>query len=318
MNSGAKKMEKGKVIFFTMVALVLISMTAYYFIAFGDKDEKGADFSSSFVPELEDGSAPEYTERVRAIEEMNETRTRTAPSIYNNYELDAPKADDTEAERMRRQAMVDSIYAAGMRRRTGGGDGDGPALRAERQREKREEEALSELQRSRSGHKLFFNNGIMLKESLDDGPVTNTLVDGTIHAEINGNQKVKVNSRVEMRLTKDAVINGTTYPKNTYLYGFVTFGANRVFIDIPMVDHLPVALSVYDRQDGGRGLYIVNSFIQEAGRETADRTAPIIRVPGLPPASLSGVRNVLQRRNRNIRATVVNKYQILIKPNNDE
>src|SRR5690606_34918856 len=84
--------------------------------------------------------------------------------------------------------------------------------------------------------------------------------DAEILVEVDGSQVVKTNYRLRMRLLKDALINGVKIPKNTSVFGFISFKTNRALIEIENIDHHPVKLKAFDLQDGSEGIYIENSF----------------------------------------------------------
>ncbi|ORL43461.1 conjugative transposon protein TraM, partial [Zunongwangia atlantica] len=68
----------------------------------------------------------------------------------------------------------------------------------------------------------------------------------------------------------DSYIQGKYYPAFSPVYGFVSFGPNRVFLKITNIQGDPISLSAYDLQDGNEGIYVVNNFRAEASREVLD------------------------------------------------
>jgi hypothetical protein len=95
------------------------------------------------------------------------------------------------------------------------------------------------------------------------------------------------------------------------VYGFVSFKANRVFIKITNIDNSPVDLKAFDLLDGNEGIYIKNSIQAEATGEVLDDIVQDINVPGVP--QIGGIKQVFRRNNRNVKATIFNQYQLILK-----
>lgn len=109
-------------------------------------------------------------------------------------------------------------------------------------------------------------------------------------------------------------INGRHYTRNTLLYGFVSFRANRVFVAIDHIGQHQVRLKAYDIMDGGEGIYVENSYREEARREVLDDAVQDISLPGMP--QLGGIKQVFRRSNRTVRVTVHDGYQLILKSEN--
>src|SRR5699024_7321675 len=90
-----------------------------------------------------------------------------------------------------------------------------------------------------------------------------TDVTGEIPVLVDGDQVVRANSRLRMRLQKEAVIAGKVIPRNTLVYGFVSLQPNRLSVTIEHIDQVAVALKAYDFEDGNEGIYIENNFRAE-------------------------------------------------------
>ena len=83
-----------------------------------------------------------------------------------------------------------------------------------------------------------------------------------IYVVVDGDQVVKVNSRLRMRLVQDALINNKKVSKNTPIYGFISFQPNRALITIENIQHRPTSLKAFDLQDGSEGIYVENNFVE--------------------------------------------------------
>jgi hypothetical protein len=114
-----------------------------------------------------------------------------------------------------------------------------------------------------------------------------------------------------MRLIEDALINNVLVPKNTPIYGFVSFKPNRVIITIKNIDHRPVKLKAYDLQDGSEGIYVENSFRAEATNEVIGDLVDDINITGVP--QVGGIRKIFQRNHRNVKVTVTDNYRLILK-----
>ena len=156
-------------------------------------------------------------------------------------------------------------------------------------------------------HQLFFAASPKVNELAIIG---NT--DETIYVVVDGEQVVKTNSRLRMRLTQAAEINGKLMPKNTPIFGFISFQPNRALIEIENINHHPTKLKAFDLQDGSEGIYVENNFRAEATNEVLDDVVGQVNIPSLP--QISGVSRVFRRNNRRVKVTVVNNYRLILKP----
>ncbi|MDB2462925.1 conjugative transposon protein TraM, partial [Algibacter sp.] len=136
--------------------------------------------------------------------------------------------------------------------------------------------------------------------------------DATIYVVVDGDQIVKANTRLRMRLTEAATINGKLMKKNTPVFGFISFQPNRALIEIENIKHHPTKLKAFDLQDGSEGIYVENNFRDEATSEVLDDVIGDINIPTVP--QVGGITKVLRRSNRNVKVTVLNNYKLILKP----
>jgi hypothetical protein len=115
-----------------------------------------------------------------------------------------------------------------------------------------------------------------------------------------------------MRLTKAATINSKKMPKNTLLFGFISFQPNRALIEIENINHHPTKLKAFDLQDGSEGIYVQNNFRAEATNEVLDDVIGDINFPTVPP--VGGITRIFRRSNRRVKVTVLNNYKLILKP----
>jgi hypothetical protein len=83
-------------------------------------------------------------------------------------------------------------------------------------------------------------------------------------------------------------------------------------IEITNIIHEPVSLKAFDLQDGSEGIYVENSFRADAKREVVEDIVNDINISGVP--QVTGVKQLFQRSNRNVKVTIVNNYKLIVKP----
>jgi hypothetical protein len=159
-------------------------------------------------------------------------------------------------------------------------------------------------------HQLFFSSN-PLKNTTVTIPIKS---EEFIYAKVDGEQMVMVNSRLRMRLVKEAVIDGLAVKKNSLIYGFIRFQPNRAIIEIENINQQPVKLKAYDLQDGSEGIYVENSFRADATREVIGDVVDEINIAGVP--QLGGIKKIFQKNNKNIKVTITNNYKLILKQTN--
>lgn len=96
------------------------------------------------------------------------------------------------------------------------------------------------------------------------------------------------------------------------MYGFTSFKANRIYIEITNIQNNAVHLKAYDLLDGNEGIYIRNSITEQAKGEVIGDIVDDVNIPGVP--QVGGIKQVFKRNQRNVKATIFNQYQLLLKP----
>ncbi|MDX1286199.1 MAG: conjugative transposon protein TraM, partial [Draconibacterium sp.] len=109
-----------------------------------------------------------------------------------------------------------------------------------------------------------------------------------------------------------ATINGKLMPKNTTVFGFISFQPKRALIEIENIKHHPTKLKAFDLQDGSEGIYVENNFREEVTREVFDDVIGDINIPSVP--QVGGLTQVFRRSNRRVKVTVLNNYILILKP----
>ena len=306
------KIEKNKIVFVAVLAVIFIFLISYSVMVMGGDDSEKENLEQTQIPDLEENQK-DYNSKLEAINDLKEVRQNNAPSIYDEKLIDSLgfyRADLPEREKER---IVDSIYEAGKvqyseRRyqnlgqkrnvRKAGSTIDSSEIERE-QKIKAKELGLE--------HQLFFAAS---PNPNDFSIIGNT--DETIYVVVDGDQVVKANSRLRMRLTKAAMVNNKQMPKNTLVYGFISFQPNRALIDIENINHHPTKLKAFDLQDGSEGIYVQNNFRSEITTEVLDDVIGDINIPSVP--EVGGITKILKRKNRSIKVTVLNNYKLILKP----
>ena len=304
-------MDKKKIIFISIIGLVLVFIICYSVFVLGDGSEMESELTQPTVPELNEEQT-EYNSKLDAINDLKEVRESNAPSIYDESLLDSSGQFDPLLKEKKRQRIVDSIYREGRIDYDARGFRDSSSSgipRVENIERKNQEQPI--VVDFKKAHDKFFSfEPVQQEKSNSENPVSNT--DAFILVEVNGQQTVKKDSRLELRLAVDAVINGDMVSRNSLIFGFVSFRSNRVFVKITNINHKPVDLKAFDLLDGNEGIYVRNSFTADASREVIGDVVEDINIPGVP--QVGGIKQVFRRNNQNVKATIYNQYQLIIKP----
>lgn len=304
--------EKNKIVFGTILALIVIFIGAYTMTLLHKNDDTYIDSKQIPMPELENETEV-YNSKLDAINALKDVRETNAPSIYDESLLDSTGIYDPDLLDKEKMRIVDSIYNQGRINYTENNYRSLKPKSIEIPIKLTIDSVLPEIAQTISAeqlgleHSLFFAAAPVINDTFGDSK--NNL---TIYAAVNGDQIVKTFSRLEMRLTKPAFINDELLPKNTYLYGFVSFKPNRTLIHITNINHKPASLIAYDLQDGNEGIYVVNNFQSEASKAVVDDAIDEINIPSIP--SIGVLKKVFQRSNKNVKVTITNNYQLLLKP----
>lgn len=302
------KLEKNKIIFIAIIVSVVVFITGYYLMVVSDSEEAHQELQQPDVPELKD-TQKKYGSKLEAVNDIKAERETTAPSVYGEAAIDSSGPYDPDQEEKRRRQIVDSIYRHGRIQYANSAEDHVDTSNPGRNKSTVKTKSVIEKRDFSQAHAAFFSPAPQVE--LPKAKVKSGSTDAFIVVEVNGEQTVRTDERLELRLAMDALIQGRTVPRNTLLFGFVSFKSNRVLLDITNIEHRPVDLKAYDLLDGKEGIYIENSFRAEAGREVLDDVVQDINIAGVP--QVSGIKQVFRRNNRNVRVTVRNQYQLILK-----
>jgi hypothetical protein len=306
------KIEKNKLVFSALLFCIFLFIAGYAMLILGEDEVPTLENNQVPVPQLKDGQK-EYDSKLDAVNDLKEVRETNAPSIYNEKMIDSLGFYNPDLPELEKERIVDSIYAAGKIRYS---DRSYENI-AERRTAPNEVQEIdsTELKMEQKitakelglEHQLFFasapkENEIFIVRSTDK----------MIYVVVDGDQVVKANSRLRMRLVQDAIINNKKVPKNTPIYGFISFQPNRALIEIENIEHHPTSLKAFDMEDGSEGIYVENNFRAEATNEVMDDIIGDINIPSVP--QVGGISKVLRRNNRSVKVTILNNYQLILKP----
>src|SRR5690606_30439162 len=299
-------MERNKIVFIG-VLLCLVAFIVLYAMGMKDTGPGQVELQNTKVPELRD-APKQYTSKLEALEAIKEEREFTKPSLYGKSLIDSMGRYDPDLETRERQRIVDSIYKHGRIDYGEGGYREPREIKIPTRDEAPVATKTDPLPKRKpidltKAHASFFGEKAVGKEK----PGTAIAV----LALVNGQQTVSSNSRLELRLGEDMVLEGRTIKRNSLIYGFVGFRANRVFVALDHIGQTAVSLRAYDLLDGGEGIYIENSYRQEAQREVSDDVVKDINMAGLP--QLGGIKQVFRRSNRTVKVTVHDQYRLFLK-----
>ena len=306
------KIEKNKIVFAEVLAVIFIFLISYSGMLMYDDESENENLEQTLIPDLEENQK-EYDSKLDAINDLKEVRENNAPSIYDEKLIDSLGYYNPDLPEREKKRIVDSIYDAGrIQYSEKQYQNFGNKKAVQQNAQKIDSADYNREQKTQSKelgleHQLFFASS---PKAIDISRIGNT--DATIDVVVDGNQVVRANTRLRMRLTKDALINGKQMPKNALVFGFISFQPNRAIIDIENIMHHPTNLKAFDLLDGSEGIYVENNFRAEATTEVLDDIIGDINIPTVP--QVGGITKVLRRSNRNVKVTVLNNYKLILKP----
>ncbi|WP_299547008.1 conjugative transposon protein TraM [Seonamhaeicola sp.] len=306
------KIEKNKVVFAMLLVCIVLFIGGYSMLVIGEDEEPLIENNQIPIPKLEEGQE-EYNSKLEALDDLKEERETTVPSVYPDHMIDDKGYFNPHYMEYEKQRIIDSIYNEG---RISYSDKSfrKPEVKMEPKQiqidsvpKSEKKEVSVDSKELGLEHQLFFASNPLENENL-----TTQKTDAFIYVRVDGTQTVSNNHRLEMRLVKDAIINGHSLLRNTPIYGFVSFKPNRTIIEIENINHRPVKLNAFDLQDGSEGIYIENSFRGEARQEVLGDVVDDINIVGVP--QVSGIKRIFQRNNQTIKVTITDNYQLILKP----
>jgi hypothetical protein len=139
---------------------------------------------------------------------------------------------------------------------------------------------------------------------------------------VHGEQSVRDGSTVKLRTTQEFRMYGGTVPKNTFVFGQVNIGDNRLNIKI---DGIKVAETVFTNpmivldEDGGEGLKLVGGHgegVSDKAIDVADySTGNVLGGVPIVGSIAQGTKEIFRSRRANNSKPVIlpSNYRLLIK-----
>lgn len=309
------KIDKKKIVFGSVLAVIVIFIVSYTILIFGGDSEEPSQLKHTLVPELQQ-EQEDFKSKLDAVNALKEVRETTTPSIYDEKYLDSMGYYDPDFPQLEKGRILDSIYENNIsnyeeynyENEYDYEEWDEP-FNEEMQEVPIPQEAAPKPQEMGLNHQLFYASS----PGVEDKTLKANNTDVSILVEVDGNQVVQSGFRLKMRLTEDALINNVKFPANTPVYGFIRFQPNRALIEIENIAHYPVKLKAYDLQDGREGIYVENNIRADASKEVISDIIQDVNVAGVP--QVSGLKQLFQRNINNVKVQVTNNYKLLLKTN---
>ena len=304
-----------------IIASVVLFIVFYAIITFRKDEDATIKNNQVLVPKL-GKEQKQYESKMEAIEALKEAREINAPSVYDDSLLDSLGYYNVEQDSIRKKRMIDSVYFLGQKRyeniaalkQLEENYSDEPKEPIHQVYDISEidtstiEEKELQIRAKEIGleHQLFFASN---PEENVEQHIRNT--DEELRVRVDGTQTVKQDYRLRMRLSKSAKVDGITLDKNTLLYGFVSFKPNRTILRIEHINGRAIQFEAYDLDDGSKGIYIENSFQEDVRKQVVGDVVDDINLAGVP--QVSGIKQLFRRSNRQVKVTVMDNYQLILK-----
>ena len=202
------KVEKNKIVFAAVLAVIFIFLISYSVMVMGDDESENENLEQTLVPDLEENQK-EYDSKLDAINDLKEVRENNAPSIYDEKLIDSLGFYDPDLPEREKERIVDSIYDAGkIQYSENRYQKFGQKKAAQKPKQEIDSADIKREQKIEAKelgleHQLFFAASVR--------PNTITILGNTdenIAVIVDGDQVVSANTRLRMRLTTSATING--------------------------------------------------------------------------------------------------------------
>ncbi len=304
------KVEKNKLVFAVIILIIIAFLVSYFFLFIVENKAEDDTLKHTSVPVLEENQKI-YDSKLEAVNDIKEVRETNVPSIYDEKFIDSLGYYDPELSEKQKERIIDSIYTLGESRYAAiySAKEERPNPVLTQKIDTLENQAKRKIEAKEIGleHQLFFASNPQENSSNEYSTSTSE-----IPVVVDGTQVVKTNSRIRLRITKSTIIENKEIQKNTPVFGFISFQANRVLIKIENINSHPTNLKAFDLQDGSEGIYVENNFRAEATTEVLDDLIGDINIPSVP--QVTGITKILKRHNRNVKVTILNDYKMILKP----
>ena len=150
-----------------------------------------------------------------------------------------------------------------------------------------------------------------------------------IKAVIDETQTLVTGSVVKLRLLEDIHIHGTLIPKDDFIFGISSISNERLKITISSIicksKIFPVSLNAYDL-DGLEGIHVPGSISRDVSKESADQAMESMNITSLDPslgaqaanAGIQTAKALMSKKIKQVRVTIKEGYQLLLKDKNQK
>lgn len=147
-----------------------------------------------------------------------------------------------------------------------------------------------------------------------------------IRALVHGEYRnIKTGAIVKFRIIDEFTIDGVHIPKNTFLYGQLSFSSSRAMIKIENIQYknmiIPFNASIYD-EDGFEGIYTPDNIVDEAKRDMANDvisstnlniSGGLPLITGAVNAATSAIKSISQTAVKEKKLNISSNYQVNIR-----
>ena len=325
--------DKGQIIIFSVMALIITFVFYGLFSASGDDVEVYNDLD---VPQHK--SITEYETKLEAYAKENQAKEDTHSLNFDRggvFGIDSTDIKETEREKL--EAKVDSMLNLSKRE-------DSSYLI------NKEESITDQIKQGKTVQEMQSNNNHIGKKVVKEKPLTTKeqiyiarrkqrderlireqelknktpsssiisegikKVNIIVKATIDFDQTITNNGSVRMRLLEDLVLNDGTIPEDTSVWGTCTFNSNgRVTIYVNAINYNDklhyVHLDAFDFRDGQKGLIVGANNVREALEKEAE--SELTRETSNAGRVLNSVTRVFKKRD--VKVQLFDEHHIYLK-----
>ncbi len=304
------KIEKNKLVFGSVLLVVILFIIGYTMMVISDGDNKEGALDRTEIPKLKQ-EQKDYDSKLDAVNDIKDEREANIPSMYDERMLDSTGVYDPDLMDKEKQRIVDSIYSQGRIDYTENGYRDSASKSSWRDRPFKEDSVDVEVKEPITAKELGLEHQLFFASDPKQNPISYLPNTSDLIVEVDGDQVLKKDSRLQMRLLREVRLGSSTLPKNTLVYGIVSFQPNRTLLKIENIAHIPVKLRAYDLQDGLEGIYLENSIRGEVATQVVGDVLDEVNITGVP--QVSGITKIFQQHNKSIKVMVANNYKLILR-----
>ncbi|MDO6602818.1 conjugative transposon protein TraM [Arenibacter palladensis] len=304
------KIERNKIVFGSVILVIVLFIVGYAMMVMDNGDATDKSLEQTEVPKLEEQQS-EYRSKLEAVDNIPEERIKNIPSVYDERLLDSTGLYDPDFLDRDKQRIVDSIYSQGRIDYSQGRYRNAEAKKVKSVVPVAKDTIKEDVEESHTTKELALEHQLFFAADPKSQSISFAPDPHVVLVEVDGNQVVRANSRLRMRLLQEIQLGNTMIPKNTLVYGIVNFKPNRTLLKIDNIDHIPVKMKAFDLQDGLEGIYVENSIREEVANEVVDDVLDDINIAGVP--QVSGIKKVFQRGHRRTKVAILNNYKLILK-----